>query len=250
MNKYTKTVVAACLMTMSSWALADLTIGAGVGVGNSPYKNYDTVWSPVPIVHYQKNRFFIDSLKAGVNLLDSETTQIDVHVAYLPLQFKRSRTDNPALKKLDERKSTMLAGVGFSHRFNQQRTEIAASLNADVLDRSNSFLIDAGISHHFSPSDKLTISPTAGILWANKDHNNYYYRVSAKESARSGLNRYSADASIHPYVGLSMHYKLTEHVSFVAVARVDFLPNKVKNSPMVGRSTVGGIAAGLTYHLK
>ncbi len=250
MNKLKNTVLVLSLLGTQSLALAELTVGIGVGVGQSPYKDYDAVVAPLPIVQYQKDRFYIDGLKAGVNLLNGESTKVDVHVGYLPLEFKGSKTDDRALKKLDKRKSTMTAGVGLSHRFNEQKTEVKVSLDADILDNSNSLFAEAELNHTFHVADKVKLVPAAGLFWANEDHNNYYFGVSKKEASRSGVKQYSADGSVHPYLGLGVHYGVTDNVALFAGARVDFLSKEVKDSPMVDRSATVGVAAGMTYTFK
>ncbi len=250
MNKSKKTVLVLSLLCAQSLALAELTVGLGVGVGLSPYKDYDTMVEPLPVIKYQKDRFYVEGLKAGVNVLNGESTKLDVHVGYLPLEFKGGDTDNRALKQLDKRKSTMTAGVGVSHRFNNHKTEVKFSLDADILDNSNSLIAETELNHTFQASDKVMIVPSAGLVWVNEDHNNYYYGVSRNESARSGVKQYSADGSVHPYLGIGVHYGMTENVSLFGGARVDFLSKEVKDSPMVDRSVTGAVAIGVTYTFK
>ncbi len=250
MNRLQKTILFLSFMGTQSLVLADLTVGLGVGVGQSPYKDYDSIVAPLPVIQYQKDRFYIDGLKAGVHLYNGEATKLDVHVGYLPLEFKGADTDDRALKKLDKRKSTMTAGVGLSHRFNEQKTEVKVSLDADILDNSNSLIAEAELNHAFQASDKVRIIPAAGLVWVNEDHNNYYFGVSRKESATSGVKQYSADGSVHPYIGVGVHYGMTDNISLFGGARIDFLSKEVKDSPMVDRSVTTAVAIGLTYTFK
>ena len=250
MNQFKKTISFVSLLGAQTLVFADLTVGLGVGVGQAPYKDYDNIVAPLPVIQYQKDRFYIDGLKAGIHLYNAKATKLNVHVGYLPLEFKGSDTDDRALKQLDKRKSTMTAGIGLSHRFNQQKTEVKVSLDADILDNSNTLIVQAELNHAFQASDKVMIVPAAGLVWVNEDHNNYYFGISKKESAKSGLKQYSADSSVHPYLGVGVHYSMTDNVSSFGGVRIDFLSKEVKDSPMVDRSVTGAVAVGVTYTFK
>ena len=229
---------------------ADMTAGLAVAAGQNPYKDYDTMVMPIPVIQYQKDRFYFDSFKVGVNVVNQESTKVDIHTSYLPLEFKGSKTDDKQLKKLDRRKSTLLSGAGISHQFSQQKTTVKASLSADILDNSNTVLGEVALNHHFQITEKAVVIPTIGVLWANKKHNTYYYGVSSKESTKTGISQYKADSSAHPYLGIHLHYGLKENIALFASGRVDFLSDQVKDSPMVDRSTITAIAVGATYSFK
>ena len=111
-------------------------------------------------------------------------------------------------------------------------------------------MAEVALDHHFAVGDKFIITPAAGLLLSNKKHNNHYYGVSKKEAIKSGIKQYNADASIHPYIGLTIGYGLTEKISVFASSRIDFLPKEIKDSPMVSRSTIGAVAVGATYTFK
>ena len=45
----------------------------------------------------------------------------------------------------------------------------------------------------------LTVTPGIGVQWNSENQNEYYYGVSRKESARSGLRGYNPNDSWSPY---------------------------------------------------
>lgn len=49
----------------------------------------------------------------------------------------------------------------------------------------------------------LTVTPGIGVQWNSENQNEYYYGVSRKESARSGLRGYNPNDSWSPYTELS-----------------------------------------------
>lgn len=52
----------------------------------------------------------------------------------------------------------------------------------------------------------LTVTPGIGVQWNSENQNEYYYGVSRKESARSGLRGYNPNDSWSPYLELSASY--------------------------------------------
>ncbi len=46
----------------------------------------------------------------------------------------------------------------------------------------------------------LTVTPGIGVQWNSENQNEYYYGVSRKESARSGLRGYNPNDSWSPYL--------------------------------------------------
>lgn len=224
-------------------AFAD-SLGIGISWSKSPYKGYGGQTEPLPQIDIDNGRFFIDDLSIGAYLYKTDKQEITVDLSYLPQQFKPKDSDNAKLKKLDKRHPTAVAELGYS--LTTSIGNFSASMGADVLDNSNSLLMDA--SYNFALSgDKWTVLQTIGLGWANSNHNDYYYGISHQEAKRSDLPAYHAKSSFTPYVAITGNYKMTKHINGFAGVRVDKLTGDVKHSPMTEHSVIPSIFAGMNY---
>ena len=225
-----------------------VTIGAGVAVAVKPYKGDRTEVLPFPYIHYDSERFFIKGSGIGLHLVNSGSHQLDIKLDYLELNFDASDSSDEAMQKLDDRRSTVLGGIGYTYRIHD--LAFFGSVSVDLLDQSNTVMINAGASYTFRPASHLTVIPSVGVIWANKKHNDYYYGVSQKESIRSRLRAYDAKDTLSPYIAVSTHYQLTSTWSIMAHAHYQYLPDRIKDSPMVSNCSTGSIMLGVGYRFK
>lgn len=234
------------LSAVSATAFAEngLTVGAGVGVGKSPYKQYDNDAFPVPDIDYDSDHFWWHGLGGGYYLWNDESDKLSVTGFWDPMRFKPSDSDNRRLRQLDKRRSTVMAGLSYQHftQYGFLRTTLAG----DVLDNSNGFIWDLAWLYRYT-NGGLTVTPGIGVEWNSENQNDYYYGVSRKESRRSGLDHYNADDSWNPYLELSVNYALTRSWSVFAFGRYTRLTDETKDSPMVNKSWMGMLSTGISY---
>jgi outer membrane protein len=227
-------------------ALADnkFSVGAGVGVLETPYKDYDRKVVPVPVITYEGDDFWFRGLGGGYYLWNDESDKLSVTAYYSPFEFKPKDSDNWQLRQLDKRKATLMAGLSYVH--NTQYGFLRTSLAGDTLDNSNGISWDLAWLYRYT-NGGLTLTPGIGVEWSSENMNEYYYGVSGKESRRSGLERYDPDSDWSPYLELSASYKLSDDWSVYGVGRYTHLSSEVKDSPMVDKSWAGALSAGVTY---
>jgi len=227
-------------------ALADnnFSVGAGVGVLETPYKDYDRDVVPVPVITYEGDDFWFRGLGGGYYLWNDESDKLSITAYYSPFEFKPKDSDNWQLRRLDKRKATLMAGLSYVH--NTEYGFLRTSLAGDTLDNSNGISWDLAWLYRYT-NGGLTLTPGIGLEWSSENMNEYYYGVSGKESRRSGLDRYDPDSDWSPYLELSASYKLTDAWSVYGVGRYTHLSSEVKDSPMVDKSWAGALSAGVTY---
>lgn len=245
-----KHILASILLALpfagTAFAQESYSLGIGLGYQQKPYVGDSSDWIPVPHFEYQNGNFYIKGLKAGLYLFNSPTTKVDAHIRYQSLSFKPSDSDG-ALRGLDRRKSTIELGLGVQHYFPNQ-VFIGADLDADILDRSNGVNMDIGAGMVHQVNDHFKVIPKIGVIWSNKDHNDYYYGISRSESNRTGVAAYNPDSSFTPYIGVGTVVNATENLHIFGGAQFKFLPSEVKNSPMTNRSTLSSFAVGINYN--
>lgn len=238
------TVTAALLITSISAHATPISIGLGASWTDSPYKGYGSVYYPLPHIAFSNEIFFINNFTAGAYVYSDENQKVSLGVSYLPLSFRPKDSDDLQMKRLNKRHSTVLAEARYS--LSTQYGNFAASIGADILNESNSVLINASYSYLFT-GDRWSLEPKVGISWANGSHNDYYYGISHRESVRSGLASYHAKSSVTPYASLVGSYALTENFGYYVGVRVDQLTGDAKDSPMIANATVPSVFSGVTY---
>lgn len=241
-------LLAICMLSALSLsdALAEsnLTLGAGVGVVEHPYKNYNAQAYLFPAVSYDGDHFWFRGLGGGYYLWNDAADTLSVTAYWQPLYFKPGDSDNRQLRLLDKRKSTMMAGISWSHH--TQYGFLRTTLAGDVLDNSNGIVWDAAWLYRYV-NGGFTLTPGVGIEWNSQEQNEYFYGVSRKESARSGLQRYKPDDSWAPYFEISANYRFAGDWSIYGTARYTRLSDEVTDSPMVDKSWNGLFSTGISY---
>ncbi len=225
----------------SRWGL-----GLGVAVQSSVYKNYDNDAVIIPLVNYKGDYFYIEGLSAGVYFINDQQHQMFADVTYQGLNFDPDDTSHDQLRRLDKRRSTVMAGLGYNYQdtWGSLRFHVAA----DILGRSDGLVADARYSYVAYNHNGFFFSPNIGLEWFNGDHNRYYYGVTHWESSRSGLPAYAPSSSWSPYVGFSAGYQLNSNFDLFMHGRLNILSDEVKDSPMVDADYHGVLAIGAKYN--
>jgi outer membrane protein len=234
------------LATAAGAAHADggLTLGAGVGVVERPYKDYDADVYPVPVIGYEGDNFWFRGLGGGYYLWNDTADKLSVTAYWSPMYFKPGDSDDRQLRRLDKRKSTMMVGLSYVH--NTQYGFLRTAISGDTLDNSNGIVWDLAWLYRYTHGG-LTVTPGIGVEWNSENQNEYYYGVSRKEAARSGLRGYSPDDGWNPYLELSASYNFLGDWSLYGTARYTRLSDEITDSPMVDKSWSGLISTGITY---
>lgn len=222
----------------------DFSIGAGVLIEQSPYKDYDRQVYPMPIINWQSEYFFVTGLNAGIYALHTENHRLFVQIDYLPNQFKSSKTDNNALKKLDDRKASFMSGIGYEYKADWG--DITANLLTDISGRSDGIIADMAYGYPFQLG-RFHLKPQVGVAWQNRKYNDYYFGVSETESSRSGLKKYSPESGSTPYISMNAHYSINDSWDVFLIGRYVRLSNEIKDSPMTSRSSATTVATGVMY---
>jgi len=236
--------ILAATAVSTAQAESQWTVGAGAGVINSPYKQYDRDVYPVPVVTYEGDNFWFRGLGGGYYLWNDTADKLSIMAYYDPTHFKPGDSDSNALRQLDKRRSSLMAGLSYVH--NTQYGFLRTALAADTLDNSNGFIWDLAWLYRYT-NGALTLTPGIGVQYSSENYNDYYYGVSKREARRSGLNSYSADDGWDPYLELTASYNFLGDWSVYGTGRYTRLSDEIKDSPMVDKSWSGLFSVGVTY---
>ncbi|ROR14826.1 MipA/OmpV family protein [Erwinia sp. JUb26] len=247
MNHFKLTALAAFLPLYFAAPIAQanpLTLGASVIYSQSPYKSGQDRYYPVPIVNYDGDSFYLNTLQAGYYLWKDTQDQLSLTVLGSPQNYDPDDADDGDMKSLNKRHMTMMAGVSYRHTANWGI--VRTTLAGDVLDNSNGIIWDLTYLYRFE-FGQFSLTPGIGALWNSSNQNQYYYGISSAESDRSGLNRYDADDSWSPYLELTGGWKISDSWNATVSGRYVRLGDEIKNSPMVDKSSQVLLWSGVSY---
>ncbi len=251
MNKIIQQFLGACIVIIPTITMAqdDLSVGVGVMARSGLYKDENTQFTAIPMIHWDSGRFFVKGTELGVHMLNKESAHaLNASIYYSPFMFDPDESDSDQMKKLSKRKSTAMAAIEYKYKINQGNAGIVhVKLAGDILSESDTLLVETGYTYPIHVSEKLTITPNAGVTWYNKKHNDYYFGVSEQESVNTGFQRFEAKDSLEPHIAVAMRYKFNNHWSVLGTVKHSFTSSKVKDSPIVDQSSVTMGMAGIQY---
>ena len=218
--------------------------GLGASLRTSEYKGIDSLGSPLPLIGYEGKWLYLRGLDGGVHVYRDHYQEFNIQLSYLPQNFYASWSDNSRMKRLDDRYSTLMAGLNYTLR--TLYGQASATVSTDILGVNNGIKADVAYAYPMR-FENVMFSPAVGVQWTDTNYNDYYYSISSSESRASGFKEYSPESTFSPYAGLTMRVILTEDWSAVANAKALFLGNEITDSPMVERTTTYSFSAGLLY---
>lgn len=234
------------LMCSGAHAEGRLALGAATAYSQSIYKDYDALVLPLPMVSYEGKTFYFHGVSTGFYLFNNDQQQLSLDLRYSPRKFDPKDSDDEQLKFLRKRHSTMLLGARY--RWRSDVGELQASLHFDALDETDGGIVgQLSYGYPFALSSQLSITPSVGVDWHNKDFNDYYYHVSNSEAAASGLNAYHADSGIDPFASLAVNYMVSKKVATRLSLRYTRLSDEITDSPMVDRDGIYSVSFSAVY---
>lgn len=222
---------------------ARLKVGLNASFNNSEYNTTETM-TVLPQFFYDNNRLYAEGSEAGVYGFKDAKNQLRFGLTYDGQSFDPDDSDDAKVKKLDERKWSALAGASYMRitPIGGIRLKVAT----DVLDRHNGTVATLAHLSKFN-YNKWTIYPELGVKWNDESYNNYYYGVSQKEAAKSGLPAYKAKSSVNPYANLTGSYAFNERLSGFVSQHIGYLADTQHDSPMVDSHNDLSTKLGFNY---
>ncbi|WP_025122626.1 MULTISPECIES: MipA/OmpV family protein [unclassified Serratia (in: enterobacteria)] len=233
----------AILLTGNAYA-GEWSIGTGVLAEQLPYRDYKTQYIPLPIVTYQGEQLFINGQGIGINILNSESHNLHLAVNYSPLSFKPADSDDPAMKRLDKRRATAMAGIGY--QYHARWGSLGGKVATDVLGYSDGVIADVGYQYTFELG-KLRLIPSVGMRWQNRSFNNYYFGITEQESRRSGMQQYRAKSGVSHYLSVASYYALNNNWQLFLMGYNEQISDSAQDSPMTDHDYSIYVVTGVLY---
>lgn len=230
----------------------NINVALGAGMRTNPIAGRsDIPLVLIPEISYYGKRFFIESLEAGVTLIETEahTMNLIATPGYDRVFFHRSDPQNlfvglsttelsfspPQEYITHRRRTTYLIGAEwlyFGERFSAQLTALH-----EATGRHDGFEVRAGISLPLIQS-KYALTLSSGGTWKSAATVDYYYGV---------RQLYSAGAAFSPFIKLSYRIPVSERWTFNAFTHFEHLGDAIADSPIVSDRSVVTAFAGFTF---
>jgi outer membrane protein len=196
----------------------------------------------LPYAYIDQGRFF-----ARIDTFGIKT--IPVGYGYLELagrvNFEGFSTQH--LSGLSGRKDPGLLGLG-----TYQETPIGGfffNVFYDV-NSSGGYLSDLMYAAELDLPKKLVVYPQLGLEYKSKKYTNYFYGVSASESAQSSYAQYAPASSASPYLGLMLEVPVAQNWNVHVLAKRKFIDSAIYNSPIVNQRYQDIYFLSLDYRFK
>jgi outer membrane scaffolding protein for murein synthesis (MipA/OmpV family) len=211
----------------SKWSVV---VGAGGGYAPDYEGSDDYELQPFPFVSIVYDDFvFINGTSIGLNLLNYEGLKAGPIARY---GFGRDEDDNNALDGLGDVDDSIEVGGFVSYGIGIWSAGLTAE--QDVGGSHEGLVGEASTGVSVPLSDNLKSSLEGSATWASSDYVDTYFGISAKQSARSGLEQFDADAGFKDVaVTLGLDYMFTESIGISGRAQYKRLLNDAADSPIV-----------------
>jgi len=227
-------------------------LGIAAAVSESPYAGEDTEVAPFPLIVYEGDNIFWRATSGGYHAYQGDAFSVDLIVSLRPgfdiedlgaVELAANGLDKDLLEDRD-----LGVDAGVSGRWRGDASEISLDLLSDVTGASEGHKADLEYAYRFTWG-KTSIIPSVGVTWLSDKSMQYAYGTLEEEEAR-GVESYRPDAAIIPEVSVGFARQIGEKWGLFGSVGYAFLPDEVKNSPLIEPDTDGeaslvvGIARG------
>lgn len=224
--------------------LSGFSAGLGGALITNEYKDMHGSSTLLPLLGYEGEYAYLRGVAAGIHFFRIDWLELNAQISYLPQHFYADDSDDWAIRRLDDRYSTLMGG--FNGRILSDYGVLNATFSTDLLGYNNGILIEA--SYAFPVKLGIVdLLPAIGFQWADANYDQYYYGVDHSEARKSGLSYYEPRDSFSPYAQLGATVNFDDHWSAMGSARITFLGEEIHESPMVQQSEKYAFTLGAMY---
>jgi outer membrane protein len=221
-------------------------LGLAANVRQLPYRGADRKTRALPML-YVENAWLrvagpsVDLKLGSWQLGPGHTLSFTGRVRYTLDGYKAG--DAPVLQGMDKRKDGLWGGGAVD--WNTPFARLSADWTADLSGNSKGQMLQLQLDRRFG-FGQLSLTPRLQARWLDRKYVDYYYGVRAAE-ARPDRPAYSGESATLLQAGLRLDYALQpRHAVFLDLSTTR-LPDEIRNSPLVGRSSLSSATVGYLY---
>jgi len=222
---------------------AQLALGIGLASFQDPQKGLDAKQIALPLVSYRGERLNFQVTTLSYTMAEFGNVEINALVSGRIQGYEA--IDSPYLRGMRTRSDTLDGGIsldwnGFSLSY---KHDLFSKYKGDEVALSYSKGFDLG---------KLQLMTGVGVTWQSEKLNHYYFGVDTSEAQNfvvqgSLFNRthYQVKAALIPKVNALAIYSLSTSWALIGGAEVEFLPEEITDSPIIGEKNAWGVFVGI-----
>lgn len=226
------------------------SLGFGAMTAQKPYTDIDRDNTVLPLLLFENRYVQIRGPQIGfklppLDLTASQRLQVSIVGKYDGHGYDED--DAPILNGMDKRKGSVWAGVEAS--WENDLVDVHASWLADVSGHSKGHAFRLGLQRTWHAAERLSLTPRVQATWHDKKSVDYYYGVRSHE-VRSDRPAYAGTSGVSTEIGVRGVYQFNHRHSVFLDVAVSRLPNAIKDSPLVDRSTEHRVMMGYLYRFQ
>jgi MipA family protein len=226
------------------------TWGLGLGVISSlkPYKGVDREVKAIPILQYENQ--YIRLMGPGIEVklpsfVMGPTQEVKFGlIAKFAFSDGYEAGDSSFLAGMAERKSGVW--VGGKAEWENDLINVTAEVKRDASGDSKGSAFSVGLEKTWRFGNQFMLSPRIGATRYDKKYVDYYYGVLANE-VRADRPAYLGKTAVTTEVGLRGIYVHDQNHSLMMNISSTRLPDEIKKSPLVNRSSTNSVLMGYMY---
>ena len=216
-------------------------LGVMAGFGKKAYRDFDDKAMALPLITYENNWVSLMGPRLDFKLPPVGDLSFRLRLQYSGDGYEAD--DSPYFNGLEERKSSVWAGGAV--QWKNPVANLSAELLGDVSGKSKGATFKLQADHRFQIG-ATDITPRVALIGLDGKYVDYYYGVRANE-ARADRAAYGGEHTFNVEAGLRLGHVLAQrHIVFVDMS-VTRLGSSITDSPLVDRSTEGGVRLGYLY---
>ncbi len=218
-----------CLATAAQESKPNM-LGLGVAFVDQPYKGKDPTIFPLPVLLYEKERFFVRGVKVGYNFYQDDVWEASVFSA--PRFMGYDTDDGDDLSGMEDRKWSVDVGAGLAWTIpGSNGIVVAADIAQDILFEHEGQEINCLLSKLFD-FRPLFVKPKIGVQWQSEDMIDYYYGVTAAEATGNRAS-YAPHDAFNYTAGLDAYLYFTPEWALITRVLFTVLDDEITESPLV-----------------
>jgi outer membrane protein len=216
--------------------VTNIRIGLGPVISPAYQGSDDYKVRAAPVISFRyRDLVQVDNNRVRVNVFGRDSIfQSENFKAgpLLRLDFGRDETDSPDLAGLCNVGTSLELGLFASYTAGPARARVR--FRQDVLSGHKGMTVIGDLSVAIYRDDKLTITSTGQMTWANNKYMDSYFTVNAAQALASGLAAFDAGSGLKDIgISLGANYFISDQWSLLGSAGYEKILSDAKDSPIV-----------------
>ncbi|WOI43612.1 MipA/OmpV family protein [Acidovorax sp. BLS4] len=225
----------------SSWG-----IGIGASAVRRPYAGAESKNIAVPLLFYESRWLRVSGATADVKLLQKEfgpqsSIGLTGRLKYEDGGYEAG--DSPRLAGMADRDGSVWGGAAVT--WNTGFARVSGEWLSDLSSKSKGQKLQLQVDRRFG-FGSFGLTPRVQAQWLDEKYVDYYFGVRANE-AQPGRAQYTGKAATTMEVGLRLDYAIRPRQTVFLDVSATSLPDEIKNSPIVGRSSMSRATVGYIH---